>query len=46
AAIAEVRARTADAAAKAAAALIAERHGKDADKALIDRTIAGLSRPH
>ena len=46
AAIAEVRARTADAAAKAAAALIAERHGKDADKALVDRTIAGLSRPH
>mgnify|MGYP002777738087 CR=1 FL=1 len=46
AALAEVRAKTADAAAKAAAALIAARHGADADKALVDRTIAGLGRPH
>lgn len=46
AAIAEVRAKTADAAAKAAAALIAQRHGADTDKALVDRTIAGLGRPH
>jgi F-type H+-transporting ATPase subunit b len=46
AAIAEVRAKAADAAAKAAAALIAERHGADVDKALVDRTIAGLARPH
>lgn len=45
-AIAEVRAKAADAAAKAAAALIAERHGATADKALVDRTIAGLNRPH
>ena len=43
-AIAEVRAKTADAAAKAAAAIIAERHGAAADKALVDRTIAGLGR--
>ncbi len=46
AALAEVRAKTADAAAKAAATLIAARHGADADKALIDRTIAGLGRPN
>ena len=46
AAIAEVRGKTADAAAKAAGALIAERHGATADKALVDRTIAGLSRTH
>lgn len=46
AAIAEVRAKTADAAAKAAAALIAQRHGADADKVMVDRTIAGLGRPH
>lgn len=43
-AVAEVRARAADAAARAAAAIIAERHGADADKALVDRTIAGLGR--
>lgn len=46
AALAEVRAKTADAAAKAAATLIAARHGADADKAMIDRTIAGLGRPN
>lgn len=45
-ALAEVRAKAADAAAQAAAALIAERHGAAADKALVDRTIAGLNRPH
>ena len=43
-AIAEVRAKVADAAAKAATSLIAEKHGADADKALVDRTIAGLGR--
>ncbi len=42
AAIAEVRATAADAAAKAATALIAERHSGEADRALVDRTIAGL----
>ena len=44
AAIAEVRAKTADAAATAAAALIAQRHGVEADRALVGRTIAGLGR--
>lgn len=44
AALAEVRARTADAASKAAATLIAGVHGAAADKALVDRTIAGLGR--
>lgn len=44
AALAEVRARAATAATQAAAALLAERHGADADKALVDRTIAGLGR--
>jgi len=44
AAVAEVRARAAQAAAAAAGAIIAERHGADADRALIDRTIAGLGR--
>lgn len=44
AAIEEVRARTADAAARAAAAIIAQKHDASADKALVDRTIAGLSR--
>ena len=42
AAVAEVRARAAGAAAAAAAALIAERHGADADRALIDRGINAL----
>ena len=45
-ALAEVRATAADAATRAAAALIAARHGADADKALVDRTIAGLGRPN
>lgn len=44
AAIAEVRATAADAAARAAAALIAERHDADSDKALVDKTIAGLGQ--
>ena len=43
-AIAEVRARAADAAARAAATIIAERHGAETDRALVDRTIAGLGR--
>jgi F-type H+-transporting ATPase subunit b len=43
-AIAEVRAQAADAAARAAASILAQRHGADADKALVDRTIAGLGR--
>ncbi|WP_294300514.1 F0F1 ATP synthase subunit B [uncultured Sphingomonas sp.] len=43
-ALAEVRAKTADAATKAAASLIAAKHGVDTDQALIDRTIAGLGR--
>lgn len=44
AAIAEVRAKTASAAASAAATLIAQRHGVEADRRLVDRSIAGLSR--
>ncbi|HEY0627556.1 MAG TPA: F0F1 ATP synthase subunit B [Allosphingosinicella sp.] len=46
AAIQQVRARAADAAAAAAAALIAEQHGADADKAMVDQTIAGLGSTH
>jgi len=42
AAIAEVRATAADAAAKAAGVLIADRMAGGADRALVDRTIAGL----
>lgn len=45
-AIAEIRNTVADAAARAAAAIIAEQHGAAADKALVDRTIAGLGRPN
>ncbi len=44
AAIAEVRARAADAAAKATGLLIAEHHGSDADRAMVDRSISGLGR--
>ncbi len=44
AAVAEVRARIADAAARAAATILAEQHGADADKAIVDQTIAGLGR--
>ena len=44
AAIAEVRAKAADAATRAAAAIIAEKHDAKADKPLVDHTIAGLGR--
>lgn len=44
AAIDAVRAQAADAAAKAAASIIAQKHDAGADKALVDRTISGLSR--
>lgn len=44
AAIAEVRAKAADASAKAAAALIAERNDPESDKALVDRAIAALGQ--
>lgn len=43
-AIAQVRAQAADAAARAAGVIIAERHDAAADKAVVDRTIAGLGR--
>ena len=43
-AIAEVRAKAADVAARAAAAIIADKHDAKADKPLVDRTIAGLGR--
>jgi F-type H+-transporting ATPase subunit b len=43
-AIAEVRARAADAAAKAAGLLIAEHHDAAADRAMTDRAIAGIGR--
>ena len=46
AAIAEVRAKVADAAAAAAETLIRERHGQEADRGMVDRTIAGLGRTH
>jgi F-type H+-transporting ATPase subunit b len=42
-AVAEVRAKAAEAAAKAATSLIAESHGASADKALVDGTISGLA---
>ena len=45
-AIADIRATAANAAAAAAASLIAERHDASADKAMTDRTIAGLGRPN
>lgn len=44
AALGAIRARAADAAAKAAAAIIAQKHDAGADRALVDRTIAALSR--
>ena len=43
-ALAEVRGRAAEAASRAAAGLIAERLDAGADRALVDRTIAGLGR--
>jgi F-type H+-transporting ATPase subunit b len=45
-ALAEIRAKAADAATAAAARLIAEQHGAEADKAMVDRTIADLGRTH
>ena len=45
-ALADVRAEAARAAAQAAAQLIATRHGIDADRALVDRAIAGIARPN
>ena len=45
-AIQDVRAKAAQAAAAAAAKLIAERHDAGADKALVDRTISDLGRAH
>jgi F-type H+-transporting ATPase subunit b len=46
AAVQEVRARAATAAAAAAARLIAEQHDANADRAMVDQTIAGLGRTH
>lgn len=45
-ALAEVRAKAASAATAAAARLIAERHDAAADRAMVDRAIAGLGRTH
>ena len=42
----EVRARAAQAAASAAARLISQEMSAGTDKALVDRTIEGLARPH
>ncbi|MBX3566160.1 MAG: F0F1 ATP synthase subunit B [Sphingomonas sp.] len=44
AALSEIRAKTAEAATRAAAAIIAQKHDAGADKALVDKTIAGLGR--
>jgi F-type H+-transporting ATPase subunit b len=44
AAIQAVRTRAAEAATRAAAAIIAEKHDAGADKALVDKTISGLGR--
>ncbi|URW76005.1 F0F1 ATP synthase subunit B [Sphingomonas donggukensis] len=43
-AIADVRAKAADAATRAAGTLIAAKHGAEADQSLVDKTIAGLGR--
>ncbi|MBR0553669.1 hypothetical protein [Stakelama marina] len=43
-AIADVRAKAVEAATAAAGRIIAEKHGRAADKVLVDRTIAGLNR--
>lgn len=45
-AVEEVRARAATAAAAAAARLIEERLGAEADRAIVDRTIESLGKPH
>lgn len=44
AALADVRARAADAATQAAATLIGDRHDAAADRAMVDRAISGLGR--
>lgn len=44
AAVQSIRAKAAEAAARAAGAIIASKHDPEADKALVDRTIAGLGR--
>jgi F-type H+-transporting ATPase subunit b len=44
AALQQIRATAADAATRAAGAILAEKHGAAADKPLVDKTIAGLSR--
>ena len=44
AAVQAIRAKAAEAAAKAAATIIAQKHDAGADKALVDKTIAGLGR--
>ncbi|KTF69559.1 hypothetical protein ACNFJ7_09320 [Sphingomonas sp. HT-1] len=44
AAVQAIRAKAADAATSAAAAIIAENHGASADKPIVDRAIAGLGR--
>lgn len=44
AAIQAVRTRAAEAATRAAAAIIADKHNAEADKALVDKTISGLGR--
>ena len=46
AAIADIRARAAQAATKAAATIIAQKHDATADRKLVDQTIAGLGRPN
>ena len=45
-ALADVRARTVDAATRAAGTIIARGHDANADRTLVDRAIGGLSRPH
>ena len=44
AAVAEVRTRAVSIATAAAAALISERHGADADRSMVDQTIDGLGK--
>jgi F-type H+-transporting ATPase subunit b len=46
AAVQAIRAKAAEAATRAAAAIIADKHGAEVDKPLIDQTIAGLGRPN
>lgn len=44
--LAEIRGKAAEAAAAAARALVAEKHSAAADKALVEKSIASLGRPH